>query len=145
MIRECAGFEDVRETLDFYSRNLKSLQGNCDFFAHKLFSYGRVIEYVDGLDRIGFAAFYANDLDTKTAFISFLAVDKQFRKRGGGTLLLSEICCACISLGMEKIRLEVNLENSAAIQLYRKKGFVFENNPHNNCDFMVKNLLKGNV
>lgn len=40
---------------------------------------------------VGFAAIYANDKETKTGFIPFIAVSEHFRKRNFGTLLLDTL------------------------------------------------------
>ena len=56
-----------------------------------------------------------------------VAVDKDFRKRGVGEKLVSEVMkAASKELNVEAFTLEVRASNKAAISLYEKLGFVSE-------------------
>ncbi|MCQ5337519.1 MAG: ribosomal protein S18-alanine N-acetyltransferase [Candidatus Methanomethylicia archaeon] len=52
-----------------------------------------------------------------------IAVDKNYRRRGIGTILLRNTINELMKLGARKIRIEVRESNIAAIKLYEKIGF----------------------
>lgn len=58
------------------------------------------------------------------ADITDIAVDPNFRRRGIGEGLLSELIAYCRSKNCKKIHLEVRESNFAALSLYEKCGFV---------------------
>lgn len=53
-----------------------------------------------------------------------IAVDKEYRRKGVGSLLLSALSFECNALNATIIFLEVNEYNEGAIALYRKHNFV---------------------
>lgn len=56
------------------------------------------------------------------AYITNIAVNKEFRRQGVGEALLKEIINHCKNCRF--VSLEVRVSNSAAINLYEKSGFV---------------------
>lgn len=74
---------------------------------------------------MGYAAFYANDSETKTAYISLIAVKPEYQKLHIGKQLLN--CCLEIAqmYGMQSCSLEVKKDNRNAIRFYQANGFVF--------------------
>ena len=71
----------------------------------------------------GFCAFYDNDMETKCAYITLIAVDSSWQAKGiGRRLVMKTIERACQN-GMKMIRLEVAKENFPAISFYEKCGF----------------------
>lgn len=56
------------------------------------------------------------------AYISNIAVDKNFRRQGAGDALLQAIINHCADFRF--VSLEVRVSNVAAIKLYKKSGFV---------------------
>lgn len=52
-----------------------------------------------------------------------IAVTKEVRKMGVGTLLMEKIIHQAISEGYKSISLSVDLENSSAVHIYKKLGF----------------------
>lgn len=90
---------------------------------------------------VGFCAFYANDDEHHTAFISMIAVHPDFRRHHIGILLLTETFNISKSLGMKQIKLEVVKTNNAAIAFYLKNGFEFFSDENvENKKYMIKNL-----
>ena len=57
------------------------------------------------------------------AYITNIAVDKNFRRRGIGRTLLEELINFCHSKSLSLITLEVRAGNMAAIELYTSLGF----------------------
>ncbi len=72
----------------------------------------------------GYAAMYANDMQTKTAFLSLLAVTPAYQGMGIARALLAHCEAAAIACGMERITLEVRKENIPARSLYEQQGFI---------------------
>lgn len=53
-----------------------------------------------------------------------IAVDKRYRNKGIGTLLLSALIDYSREVGIKRMTLEVREHNDAALRLYEKHGFV---------------------
>lgn len=53
-----------------------------------------------------------------------LAVQPEFRGSGIGVALVAAVSAAAVQRGCRALRLEVRCENTAAIQLYQRHGFV---------------------
>lgn len=73
---------------------------------------GNIVGYIIGLIRLG-----------GLGHIVSLAVDPKERRKGYGTLLLNTILKKFKKLKVHKVRLEVRVSNTAAINLYKKHGF----------------------
>ena len=56
------------------------------------------------------------------AYITNIAVKKEYRRKGAGEALLKAIINSCTDLSF--VTLEVRVSNSAAIKLYEKQGFM---------------------
>ena len=93
---------------------------------HKYYFYGNVIcLFEDNIDPIGVCAYYTNDMINYTGFISLIAVDNKYQRMGYGKQLLREVIKRNQEAGMKELRLEVDSRNKAAIDFYRRNGFVF--------------------
>lgn len=88
----------------------------------------------------GGVSFYANDTDTRIAYISQLAVHGAYRGRGLGKTIVECVCGLAREKGMNTIRLEVLRKNMAARMLYEKTGFEYEDIQDENSLFMMKTL-----
>ena len=77
----------------------------------------------DGDLPLGFIAFYCNDLESRTAFISMIIVCNNSQGLGVGSKLLNNSITACKKQNFEAIKLEVDKKNKKAIDFYEKKGF----------------------
>lgn len=97
-------------------------------------SYRRVMSFINGepSDNIVFVAEYNGtlagilvimDRDCTTVWIS-LCVDKAFRKKGIGALLLERADKFVLQNGGGGILLSVNINNTPAISLYEKKNYI---------------------
>ena len=69
---------------------------------------------------VGFAGIW---IAIDIAHITNIVVKKDLRKQGIGTILLQELIKLCKELKMNEVTLEVNENNSKAINLYKKFGF----------------------
>lgn len=67
---------------------------------------------------------YSIELNGREAFVDELFVDEEYRGRGIGSLLLDTAIDFLQENKIAALHLEVARENSAAIELYGKRGFV---------------------
>ena len=70
---------------------------------------------------IGLCIFYANDFETKKAYVTFLAVDRKHRGNNIAGELLKDVCIYAKEQGMESIGLHTY--NIIAKECYLKNGF----------------------
>jgi ribosomal protein S18 acetylase RimI-like enzyme len=73
---------------------------------------------------VGYSGCYFNDPDKNDAFISTLSVIQEFRGKGLSKKLLLAIIQYGIKKEYNKIRLQVNVSNKPALNLYSENGFL---------------------
>ena len=120
------GIQQIAHILSLFSGDLPSLAGGETVqrrFAEKFAAHGVVLTLPDETGPAAFAAFYCNDIQTKRAYLSMLAVRPACRKMGYGRKMLEEVFAYCRRKGMQTLTLEVVRDNRAAIALYQKMGF----------------------
>lgn len=79
----------------------------------------------------GFVAFYANDEQSKRAYITLVLVAPEHRRTGLGRVLVSGVLDIVRRRGFTSCRLEVAKRNAAAHAMYRSLGFrVVEERSH---------------
>lgn len=126
VLKECTTKESQRDVWQlFFKEYPNGTHGivNVDEYVEKVCQYARVIAAYFENKVIGFIAFYANDLVSKTAYITQILVSEEYRKYKVGKALL-ELCEAeCVKEGFELLRLEVNNCNLNAIGFYLHHGF----------------------
>lgn len=88
---------------------------------------------------IAYCAFYANDADSKSAYISLIAVRPEYQHAHVGKRLLEYCMDLAIDRGMKSCTLEVRKNNDSAIRFYRANGFVFQN--ERESSFLMKKEL----
>jgi ribosomal protein S18 acetylase RimI-like enzyme len=71
----------------------------------------------------GFVAFYCNDPDTKTAYITLVLVHPLDRELGIGQALMAYVLSTAKRRGFRCCRLEVSKSNQTANNMYRSQGF----------------------
>lgn len=74
----------------------------------------------------GFCAFYCNDFETYTAYLSIIVVATEAQGRGYASAMFQEMLLICRNNGMKRLRLEVDNSNFRAINFYKKRGFSLE-------------------
>ena len=142
-------FDDILTLLNtfnsVYTSPLSERVGLLDTSAEKLHRYAKVITANNEFGNIcGFAAYYKNKPDTKLAYLTQLAVAPEHRKKGIAGLLLNSFESDICTSGFERARLEVNKENTAAINLYKKYGYkIVEVMRHS--WYMEKNVVNNNI
>ena len=71
----------------------------------------------------GFVSFYCNDYKNKTAYLTLIAKNKKFKHKGIGKKLLNVCIEKCKENNMTILELEVQKNNSIAMNFYIKNGF----------------------
>ncbi|MBR6524011.1 MAG: GNAT family N-acetyltransferase [Clostridia bacterium] len=112
--------------------------GEIESFAEKIYTNGFCIVCKEE-DTAGLIAFYANDYDTNTAYITSLLVDKKCRGMGIATELVQRVESICFANGFKQVKLEVNKANLPAISLYEKLGYKSDSEKEESI-YMCKDL-----
>lgn len=73
---------------------------------------------------VGLAAVYCNNKEKRTAYITSISVLKAWAGKGIAACLMNRCIEHAKALGMKQVSLEVAEENTPAIRLYEKNGFV---------------------
>ncbi len=107
---------------------------------NKLQTYACVYAAVEKDKILGYCALYANDLQTRTAYLTLLAVRPDRQGSGVGKTLLRQAEEAARAQGMTALRLEVSKDNAAAQGLYRRAGFLPTGEEHAASIHMAKPL-----
>ena len=122
LLKTSESFEETCEAFKTLKSEFYNIPQNYNEFVAKVHKYGICViaknETVEGL-----IAFYANNHETKVAFITSVLVSKNSRGKGIGTQLVKTCEDVCKEKGFKKISLEVHKENYIAISLYRKFGY----------------------
>ena len=82
--------------------------------------------FVAACDRgpVGYVAMYANDAQSRTAYVTLLAVRPGCQRMGIGEGLMKAAMALARRRGMKAVKLEVKKDNHKAIGLYERLGFV---------------------
>ena len=107
-------------------------------FSKKILSLGIVFAEFDGDTICGAILFYANDTETKTAYVSVLGVLKSHRKKGIAQRLLSECIKTLSEMDFKTVSLYTHKTNLGAIALYEKNGFKKETDLKRPDDYLLK-------
>lgn len=135
----------VRLLKNFNSVFRPSLSSRIDSFeeySNKLLNKAHVYVVEDKKNEIGFISFYANDFEKKVAYIVFLAVSPSYQGNKQGQRLLEQCSKVVTKLGMEKIKLEVRMDNIKAINFYQKNKFYIAEKASENSYYMTKKVGK---
>lgn len=118
---------------------LKEIGINTYEYAVKLYENAEYISLVENNDVVGLAAFYANDIISHVAYLSFISLADGYSGKGLGRKIIE----ACESLSREKgmrvLRFEVFKKNKPAIGFYEALEYsVYDENEFS--FFMCKDL-----
>lgn len=109
-------------------------------YAEKLCIHGRVWCHYDMGKPVSIIAGYLNDMTSQTAYLSMLAVAKEYQGKKLASSLLSEFEDYAIQNGMAYVKLEVRKHNTAAQSLYRKFGYEIIDEASETSLYMKKKL-----
>ena len=115
---------------------------DCDIvkYVDKIEEYATIISIFNNDHLIALIAFYENDSNLDLAFLSMLAVRKDFKKMGIGKNLLNFSIKELKKKGFNNYGLEVRKDNINAIKLYEKYGFIYKEERKNNFIYMEKSF-----
>lgn len=82
------------------------------------------VMYAHVLDGKYIAGMSLQQLENNTAYLSYLVVKKDCRNNGIGTEMIKYACQLSKKNGNHYIKLNVDIDNCVAKELYRKLGFV---------------------
>lgn len=126
-MRQLHSVEEIRDVLQRYddsaTRKLTDRVESLEVFAEKLFRYAENYVMVQHNTELGFISFYANDMVNRRAYLTVIAVDARYQKKGIGSLALQFMLDECRARQMATIRLEVDTMNDNAIGFYQMHGF----------------------
>ena len=125
---------------DSATRTISSRVADMKGYAEKLFCFAWNYEVCDENDTVGFFSFYANDKIEKTAYLTIIAVDAEFRNCGVGSKILWYMQHICRENEMQRIRLEVDTKNQSAVCFYKKNGFKQVTDASADSFFMEKEI-----
>ncbi len=111
---------------DEYEATKLDLLGGRDAktYVAKLLSAAETVVYSNQGEPQALVAYYCNDRETLTCFISMVIVSRAARGRGVALGLVSSVLASAAERGFKRCCLEVYSRNEPAIRLYRRLGFV---------------------
>jgi len=95
-----------------------------DAYINKIDSNAEILIWREKGSIQGFIAFYSNEPKGQVAFLTMLAVDPGYARKGIGRCLLQAAISFVRAKSFSKFKLEVNANNYAARALYDQSGFV---------------------
>lgn len=122
--------EDIRAIIEFcapfFHNQFFNNKEIIKKLSRKFYNQGNVIIATYKDTPLGFCAYYANDYDSRCAFISMIIVISSAQGLGVGKELLENMVIDCRNKGMLYIRLEVANDNIHAIRFYERNKFIYE-------------------
>ena len=108
----------------------------------RMLAYAEFLVALDGDEPAGLAVMYANNEETRTAYITLFGMKPAYQRQGLGKELLAACEALARARGMERIRLEVTDSNVKAVRFYTRAGFVRTGTCEENSSYMEKNIAK---
>lgn len=96
-------------------------------YTEKIINKSTIISIQKQNTLIGFIAYYDNDEKKETAFLTMIAIDKNYQHFGYGKNLLELSIHNLKKVGFKNYGLEVLIDNFNAIKLYSSMGFEIKN------------------
>lgn len=142
-LREIDRKEDILRILnefdEVFSPSISEKVDNISYYASKL-SENAYVYVAYGTQNLGFVTLYANDYESKIAYISFIGVKKEAQNMKIGKKLLKVCFEKSAELGMKHIKLEVQKENLNAIEFYKRNGFAYLNEASSKSVYLIKEI-----
>lgn len=93
-------------------------------FYNKINKLANIVGCYHKNELIGLCIFYANNLNTKKAYINFIAIDRNFRGRNIAGEILKIVFTSAKEAGMNTVGIHTN--NIIAKECYIKNGFILK-------------------
>ena len=100
-----------------------SSQVNIRRYSEKLYENAETVEFWTNGRLSGLVAFYCNDHERKTAYVTSVGVLPEFQGIGIAKEMLKKTIEIAIEENMEFMRLEVGRQNERAANMYRRLNF----------------------
>lgn len=138
-------YEVLKEFNDFFVPKVKETDEELLAYSVKLAQLSHFVVALDKGRVIAFTDYYANDLETKIAFGTLIAIRPEYHDMGlFGQIALGQLFeylkKQVKSEGYMKMRLEVYTSNTHARQLYEKAGAVYEKPASDKSIYMLMDL-----
>lgn len=117
-----------------------SSRDNYEAVFSKIDKYAIFIAAYENNVPVGYAAIYANDKESKTAFISMIGVLEEAQGKHIGSALMKKCVEKAIENDMKNIRLEVLNTNEKAIRFYKHHGFEYEKKCSDTSNHLIKKI-----
>lgn len=129
-IKVLTDVDSILTILNEFSDSLQSLRRGCEFRKTMAVKFAQNAKFLtinsNREEVLGFAAFYCNDQDSLTAYLSMIAIKSEFRQCGYGKYLFDKMVDISLENQMKAIKLEVDRNNISALSFYKTLGFVEE-------------------
>ena len=121
----------------------KSIISRPDFdeLSRKIYSYSCFFAARSNGSVAGYAALYANNTDTRIAYLTLIGVRPEYQKRHIGSLLFKACEKTATDNGMNELKLEVRNANTTAQRFYLNHGYHLAGKCSDNSIYMIKSLL----
>lgn len=128
-IKECISQEEKHEVWKILDLVYDEITiPNYEEYKEKVCQHAQILKAVYNGIIVGFVAFYANNIETKQAYITQIIVLKEYQNKHIGHMLLTKCFDYSRDVGMKECKLEVYNDNLNAIAFYKKNGFCFKEN-----------------
>lgn len=95
-------------------------------YVQKILKLGHCLISFDNKKIVGILIYYDNDIETNTAFLSLVSVDKEYRNQGIASKMINHLIKNMENVDYIKyIDVPTHITNETAIILYKKFGFKF--------------------
>lgn len=117
-----------------------TLRNNYNEILNKIDKYAIFISATVSNQFVGYAAMYANDMESETAYITMIGVIPDMQGLKIGKKLLDKCIEVAKVHGMKRIRLEVLKDNIKALMFYKNNQFVFEKKCTNRSNYLIREI-----
>lgn len=144
-----ASYDQQKEICSFIKKYEKdfspklSKRVDIEDYSKKLLNKAECYIYEEKENIRGFVAFYANNYDSKVAYLSIILVDHKFRGKGVGNKLIERMEKCCRKKGFEKIKMEMSSGKEGLKKWYLDKGYSTVHNymrGEHECTVMSKEI-----
>ena len=107
---------------------------NIDEYAKKLSEFSHFAYCMDDDNIIGMISCYANN--PPLGYISNVCVKSEYQNKGVFSSMFNTLIKSLKDIGIKKLRLEVNNNNTKAQEVYSSKGFAFSTQASDHSKYM---------
>lgn len=126
---QCHNTDKLRVFLEKVDKTLPvplSSRVDLDSYAKKVITNGSVLAVESDSEICAASLFYCNNEINRTAYITLLATDPNYKRNGFAETLLDETEAFCKKRGMNVVELDTEKTNTIAISLYSKNGYIID-------------------